>query len=86
MKRITTVVLIVLILLVGCSKVEKSVEPQKGNTSRFVEVELTSMWRVVADKETGVMYAVSFGTYNLGTFTLLVDADGNPLIYKGVQE
>ena len=39
----------------------------------------------MADKETGVMYAVSCGVYNNGTFTLLVDADGNPLIYKGGQ-
>ena len=29
------------------------------------------------------MYAVSLGYYNCGTFTLLVDADGKPLIYKG---
>ena len=28
-----------------------------------------------------VMYAVSDGTYNHGNFTLLVDANGNPLLY-----
>jgi hypothetical protein len=34
-------------------------------------------------KDTHVMYVVSLCTYNAGNFTLLVDADGKPLIYKG---
>ena len=84
MKRI--IVLIALLLLVGCARVE-TVEPTKtGKTSRFITVETTSSWKVVVDKETGVMYAVSWGGYNTGTFTLLVDADGKPLIYEGGED
>lgn len=77
--------IIMLLLAVGCAKVEKA-EPESINQSRFMEVEsVVGLWRIVADRETGVMYAVSFGGYNRGSFTLLVDADGNPLIYKGGQ-
>lgn len=84
MKRIAMVIFIML-LVEGCAKVEKANSQKKksDNISRFVAVEYESMWEVVADRETGVMYAVSNGGYNHGTFTLLVDADGKPLIYKG---
>lgn len=85
MKRIIAAILTML-LVVGCAKVEKAQEIEKRvNVSRFVQVESAVTWQVVADRETGVMYAVSAGTYNLGTFTLLVDADGKPLLWKGGQ-
>lgn len=82
MKRMVIVMIIMSLLVIGCTKVEKA-NPEPVNQSRFMEVEHTGAWRIVADRETGVMYAVSLGAYNIGTFTLLVDADGNPLIYKG---
>lgn len=51
--------------------------------SRFVIVEQADSWYVAADKDTRVMYVVSNGVYNRGTFTLLVNADGTPLVYEG---
>lgn len=39
-------------------------------------------YSVVYEKETKVMYAVSDGAKNRGTFTLLVNADGTPMIWK----
>lgn len=83
LERVAITIIIMAFMMVGCAKVENA-EP-KEEISRFVQVEMASTWRIVADKETGVMYAVSCGVYNNGTFTLLVDADGNPLIYKGGQ-
>ena len=85
MKKATIIILITL-MLTGCasSKVEK-VEKPKENASRFEVVESAWNWWVVADKETGVMYAVSRGTYNTGNFVLLVDADGKPLIYENAR-
>ena len=56
-------------------------EQEPVDVSRFKRVELTSAWEIVADRETGVMYAVSRGMYNQGTFTVLIDADGKPLIW-----
>lgn len=86
MNRIKTIVLIAAFLLLsGCAKVEKA-EPDPPNVSMFVVIEKTERWRVVADRNTGVMYAVSNGAYNLGTFTLLVDAEGKPLIWRGGEE
>lgn len=49
----------------------------------FIEVEGTEIWHVVYHKETKVMYVVSAGPYNAGTFTLLVDNAGKPLLWKG---
>ena len=84
MKQMAIAMIIMLLLAVGCAKVEKA-KPEPINQSRFIEIENTGGWRIVADRETGVMYAVSLGVYNQGNFTLLVNADGNPLIYKGAQ-
>lgn len=75
-----------MLMTTGCVKVVEKAESAKTepvNASMFQEVENTGTWWVIADRETGVMYAVSRGMYNIGTFTLLVDAEGKPLIYKG---
>lgn len=83
MKKVLAVV-IVLLMLAGCAEVKdvKRSGDESGE-SRFVRIEETAIWRIVADKETRVMYAVSVGGYNGGTFTLLVDADGKPLLWEG---
>lgn len=66
-------------IFAGCSG-EKA---EASNESRFMKIESNFNWLIYADRETGVMYAVSTGVYNSGNFTLLVDANGDPLIYKG---
>ena len=77
------VVLMCFFLLVtsGCTTIEK--ETEEKQTSMFVEIETADVWRVVYHKETKVMYAVSGGFYNVGNFTVLVNADGTPMIYGG---
>lgn len=70
-----------LFLLACKNKNPANNDPSKS--SRFVTVENTLIYRIVADKETGVMYAVSIGGYNSGNFTLLVDREGKPLIWEG---
>ena len=78
------IILLMAIMLTGCgAKVDKETQSE---TSRFIELERTSRWMIVADKETGVMYSVSNGGYNAGTFTLLVDENGKPLIWEGKNE
>lgn len=81
MKRFL-IILFLTMFLTGCSKIEK----KYTDDSRFMAVESTAHWMIVVDKETSVMYAVSYGGYNCGNFTLLVDADGKPLIWDGEQE
>lgn len=68
-------------MLSSCSRVETA--KKEDDTSMFVKVETTTFWDVVYHKDTKVMYVCSTGSYNLGTFTLLVDADGKPMIYEG---
>ncbi len=51
--------------------------------SMFVEIERTNSWKIVYDIETKVMYVVSYGSYNRGTFTLLTDENGNPKLWDG---
>lgn len=79
MKKIMALMIVVLaVVMVGCSEVED----KSNDMSEFTIVESTSMWKVVYHKKTKVMYVVSDGTYNHGTFTLLVNADGTPMIWE----
>lgn len=70
------------LILAGCETNEvedKTADPEKP--SRFVLIEKDRSWKIVYDRETKVMYAVSYGSSNRGTFTLLVDENGDPLLY-----
>lgn len=81
MKKVIAI-LLVLLMLVGCGKNERA-ESESGLGKRFVTIETAWTYLIVADRETGVMYAVSNGMYNCGTFTLLVDEDGSPMLWDG---
>lgn len=85
MKKIICFILSVLCLcaITSCdyADVEKSDEP-KPTKSMFVKVEATNHWAVVYHEETKVMYVVSNGISNVGTFTLLVDENGEPLLWE----
>lgn len=82
-KIIVTLVLIACVSMTSCnqSNVVKH-EDVNSNTSMFVELERSAHWRIVYHRDTKVMYAVSAGDYNRGTFTLLVDENGSPMIYE----
>lgn len=84
-KRIITLLLTIIIGLSisACSSTSvQNVNDGKQQVSMFVVIENTYDWIVVYHKETKVMYVVSDGDYNHGTFTLLVDENGDPLLYK----
>ena len=67
-------------LFTGCDAAE--VKSEAASTeSMFVLIEEASSWSIVYHKDTKVMYAVSDARYNYGTFTLLVNADGTPMIW-----
>ncbi len=83
MKRLIPIILAV-ILLTSCTQNSLTeIENRSANESMFVLVESTPQWDVVYHKETKVMYAVSSYGDATGVFTLLVDRDGTPLLYKG---
>lgn len=83
MKRVLAIILLVIMMLpLTACRTKRTSEVVKGETSRMVYVEETGAYCIVYDRETKVMYAVSNSGYNYGNFTLLVDANGDPLLYK----
>lgn len=78
------VLVFALSVFAACTTATITSEKQEQNyESMFVLVEDAPSWRIVYHKDTRVMYAVSSASYNCGNFTLLVDADGNPLLWEG---
>lgn len=69
------------VALTGCQDVEANYDEERP--SMFVVIEITASWRIVYQKDTKVMYAVSDGSYNYGNFTLLVNPDGTPMLWEG---
>lgn len=85
-KVIISLIIIVLIILVGWILKDITIptsSASEDNGSRFIVIEYKNIYQIVYDRETKVQYAISRGGYNQGTFTLLVDADGKPLLYEG---
>lgn len=80
-RKLAYILILSMLLLSGCKRVE-SVNVNNKDTSMFVIVEVTGTWEVVYHKETKVMYVVSCGAYNAGSFTVLVDADGKPMLWE----
>ena len=90
MKRLICLFVVFTLCFSLCSctnKVHKKAELKETSDSHsmfcVVEESLYLNWIVVYHKETKVMYAVSAASYNRGTFTLLVNADGTPMLYDG---
>lgn len=81
MKKIILICVLALCLLLSSCSTAAVETAENDGVSMFVEIECTSSWRIVYHRETKVMYAVSAGSYNTGTFTLLVNEDGTPMLY-----
>lgn len=83
-KFIATIVAIALVVVVlffvGCDNTNNSV---KASDDVFVTVSENYDYAVVYDRETKIMYTISKSTYNMGNFTVLLNVDGTPKLYKG---
>lgn len=79
-KIIALVIGLAMLALVSCVPVYAG---SSNNDCPFVTVYSCWTYKVVYQKTTKVMYTVSDGAYNQGTFTLLVNADGSPMVYQG---
>nr|DAV05402.1 MAG TPA: outer membrane protein assembly factor [Caudoviricetes sp.] len=77
-KKCVFLLALIAMLLSGCAS---GVGTEKTGPM-FVSVYYGMYCYVVYEKDTKVMYAVSDGAKNRGTFTLLVNADGTPMIWK----
>ena len=89
MKKIF-IALTAFMLLTSCSSstTEGTVEKEVSyncDTFGLVENSRSHGYCVLYDRTTKVMYVVSEGGYNLGNFTMLVNADGSPRLYEGAE-
>jgi hypothetical protein len=74
---ITIALVVVVLFFVGCDNTNNSV---RANDDIFVTVSESLDYAIVYDRETKIMYTMSKDNYN---FTVLVNADGTPKLYKG---
>lgn len=58
-------------------------EAEATQEGMFVAVYTGVNYYVVYQKDTKVMYAVSYSSSNRGNFTLLVNPDGTPMVWEG---
>ena len=87
-KNMSTVVIILISTFLVASLILLSATVSNASIikgGKFFTVSNESSFRVVYDKDTMVMYAVSEGKYNSGNLTLLVDENGKPLLYQGAK-
>ena len=79
------VIISIAVMFAGCTSTRaeaKEVDDvDDGNT--FILVDADYYCWIVYHKDTKVMYAVSRSGYNAGTYTVLVNADGTPMIWEG---
>ena len=80
-------IILLAVILSGCrgERTVQSEAKKEQDSYNTYFVRISSEWAgdVVYDSRTGVQYWRSNGDYNRGTLTVLLDADGKPLIYKG---
>lgn len=84
-KKLILVVALVLLMAIitGCAHTKVESKLAIETPSIFVVVERTYGYDVVYDRETKVMYTVSNLSHGSGIFTLLVNEDGSPKLWKG---
>ncbi len=83
-KIVVSLIIVISIVLIGWLLKDITMPTSLAvNESRFITIAEGPHFRVVYDTQTKVEYVISRGSYNQGTFTLLVDKDGKPLLYEG---
>ena len=88
MKKFLAIILLIMIccfMFVGCDR-KNDVTTTTELDSRFKIIKDTNdglgYCNIIVDTETGVMYLFR-GAADRGGLTVMLDADGNPLIYEG---
>ena len=79
------IIMSIVLMFAGCASIRaeaKEVDDTDGGNT-FILVNADYYCWVVYHKDTKVMYAVSRAPNNIGTYTLLVNADGTPMIWEG---
>lgn len=80
-KKLITVIIIAALRIAGCSDTANVSEGQDNTEDTIVQVENRWGYRIYVDKNTGVMYLR--GDEPSSAFTVMVNADGTPKIWRG---
>ena len=85
MKKIIAIAILVLLVvtLTGCATGRVDTKAGEDDNLMFFIASRERSGYVIVDKTTRVMYWLSYGSYNYGTLTMLVNADGTPRIWEG---
>ena len=78
MKKIFLIALLIIVCLMGCQKIGTANEQ-----SMFVEVGYGDCCKIYYHRDTKVMYICSCSPYNYGSYTVMLDANGKPLLWDG---
>ena len=81
MKKIILACIVCMILMCSCCSTTEMGAAE--NPSMFVAVEEETNYKIVYHRDTKVMYTISIGQYNKGSFTVLLNPDGTPMLYEG---
>ena len=75
----------IVLMFAGCASTrsEATEVEETDDGSTFILVDADYYCWIVYHKDTKVMYAVSRSGYNAGTYTVLINADGTPMIWEG---
>ena len=87
MKKILLICVILLALFIcSCDSVETE-KVSNDNKSTFIIVETNHdlKCQIVYEKNTKVMYAISIGDYNRGNVTVMLNADGTPMLWEDTE-
>ncbi len=82
-KLIISILIVIAIMILGFVLKNISITTVNSSNDRFVKIDDGNKFYIVYDTKTKVEYSISNGDYNRGTVTLLVDAEGKPLLYTG---
>lgn len=84
-----TICVIIAVLFAACNGIKtepanavSAIDTRENYNNVFEQVGYGNGYNIVYHKQTKVMYVVSDVDYNRGNFTLLVNSDGTPMIYK----
>lgn len=89
MKKTIFCILLLLAIMIcfsGCDTAQTQELKYEDNTiplKYYVEIARTMTYIIAYDPNTKVMYHISNGHDNRGTATVLLNENGNPLLYEG---
>lgn len=86
MKRLLVMILFMLLLTGCCVRTNSQTNSQEENMFVYIQIaDAYHPYDIVYHRDTKVIYVISH-VYATGTFTLLVNPDGSPMLYKGESE